>query len=89
MKEGRVTTMTRSGTFTAADWGDNRMADWVLSVLMLAGAGLSVGGIYLLRKGQNSKQGWLMIAAATVMFMNVAIWTIPVPDQAAIIDQPG
>lgn len=57
------------------------LADWVLSILMLAGAALLGGGIYLLRKGRNSKQGWLMLLAAAVMFMNVVIWTIPTPDQ--------
>lgn len=48
---------------------------------MLAGAALLGGGIYLLRKGRNRKQGWLMLLAAAVMFMNVVIWTIPTPDQ--------
>ncbi|SIN91903.1 hypothetical protein SAMN02745824_2297 [Parasphingorhabdus marina DSM 22363] len=59
------------------------MADWVLSVLMLAGAALLGGGIYLLVKGQNRKQGWLMLLASAVMFMNVVIWTIPTPNEAA------
>lgn len=53
------------------------MADWILSVLMLAGAGLLVGGIYLIRTGKNKKQGALMLVASAVMFANVAIWTIP------------
>lgn len=56
------------------------MADWVLSVLMLAGAGLLAGGIYLIRSGKNKKQGVLMLAASAVMFINVAIWTVPTAD---------
>lgn len=53
------------------------MADWVLSVLMLAGAGLLAGGIYLIGSGKNRKQGALMLVASAVMFINVAIWTVP------------
>ncbi|MEH6756843.1 MAG: hypothetical protein V7676_04975 [Parasphingorhabdus sp.] len=53
------------------------MADWILSVLMLAGAGLLAGGVYLIRTGKNKKQGALMLVASVVMFANVAIWTVP------------
>ena len=56
------------------------MTNLILSILMLAGAALLLGGIYILRKGNNRKQGWLMILAAAVMFANVGIWTIPVPE---------
>lgn len=56
------------------------MTNLILSILMLAGTALLVGGIYILRKGINRKQGWLMILAAAVMFANVGIWTIPVPE---------
>lgn len=58
------------------------MADWILSVLMLAGAGLLAGGIYLIRSGKNKKQGVLMLAASAVMFVNVAIWTVPTAEPA-------
>ena len=47
---------------------------------MLAGAALFAGGVYILRKGTNRKQGWLMLVAAAVMFANVGIWTIPTPE---------
>ena len=47
---------------------------------MLAGAALLAGGIFVLRKGVNKKQGWLMLVAAAVMFVNVGIGLIPVPD---------
>tara|TARA_R110000824_G_scaffold17309_1_gene70438 strand:+ start:10652 stop:10855 length:204 start_codon:yes stop_codon:yes gene_type:complete len=56
------------------------MSNLILSVLMLAGAALLAGGIYVLRKGINPKQGWLMLVAAAVMFANVGIWTIPTPE---------
>lgn len=57
----------------------HQMTNLILSVLMLAGAALLAGGIYMLRKGINRRQGWLMILAAAVMFANVGIWSIPVP----------
>jgi len=56
------------------------MTNLILSVLMLAGAALFAGGVYILRKGTNRKQGWLMLVAAAVMFANVGIWTIPTPE---------
>jgi len=56
------------------------MTNLILSVLMLAGAALLAGGIYMLRKGINRKQGWLMLVAAAVMFANVGIWTTPTPE---------
>jgi len=70
------------------------LADWILSVLMLAGAGLLAGGVYLIRTGKNKKQGVLMLVASAVMFANVAIWTVPTPGSETqaggqIPDQPN
>jgi predicted permease len=56
------------------------MSDLILSVLMLAGTALLAGGVFVLRKGVNKRQGWLMLVAAAVMFANVAIGMIPVPE---------
>ncbi|WP_339690370.1 hypothetical protein [uncultured Parasphingorhabdus sp.] len=56
------------------------MSNLILSVLMLAGTALLAGGVFVLRKGDNKKQGWLMLVAAAVMFANVGIGLIPVPD---------
>tara|TARA_R110001606_G_scaffold105716_3_gene230011 strand:- start:589 stop:792 length:204 start_codon:yes stop_codon:yes gene_type:complete len=56
------------------------MSNLILSILMLAGAALLAGGIYILRRGTNRKQGLLMLVAAAVMFANVGIWTIPTPE---------
>ena len=55
------------------------MTSLILSLLMLAGAALLAGGIYMVRKGINKRQGWLMLVADAVMFANVGIWSIPVP----------
>jgi len=49
----------------------------ILSILMLAGIALGIGGIYLIGWKRDTKRGWLMILAAMVMFMNVLIWTLP------------
>ena len=54
------------------------MSGTILSILMLAGIALGIGGIYLIGKKRLYKQGWLMIVAAMVMFMNVFVWTIPI-----------
>lgn len=58
----------------------NAMSELILSILMLAGTALLAGGVYVLRKGSNRKQGWLMLVAAAVMFANVGIGLIPVPE---------
>ncbi|HAF40833.1 MAG TPA: hypothetical protein DCG90_03580 [Sphingobium sp.] len=56
------------------------MAGTILSILMLAGALLTGGGIYTLLKRRDRKRGVLMILAGLVMFANVAITAIPGPD---------
>jgi len=53
------------------------MSGTILSILMLAGIALGIGGVTLIAK-KRAKQGWLMIIAAMVMFFNVAVWTVPV-----------
>ncbi|GEM_PF-1198978 len=54
------------------------MSGTILSVLMLAGLALSIGGLYLIGWRRDPKRGWLMLAAAMVMFGNVAILTMPI-----------
>ncbi|MBB6124381.1 LPXTG cell wall anchor domain-containing protein [Sphingobium subterraneum] len=51
--------------------------NFVLSVLMLAGFALVGGGVFLLTKKRQAKQGILMLIAAVVMFANVAVWVWP------------
>jgi LPXTG-motif cell wall-anchored protein len=51
-------------------------ASLILSVLMLAGFALAVGGGYMLVKRKGRRQGLLMLIAALVMWGNVAILTL-------------
>lgn len=53
------------------------MAGTILSILMLAGVALTFGGLYLIVRLRDRKRGALMLAAAVVMFFNVAIWIVP------------
>ena len=50
-----------------------------LSVAVLAAFALAIGGIYLLVKRKERKQGLLMLLCALVFFVNVLIWTLPTP----------
>jgi hypothetical protein len=47
-----------------------------LAIAMIAAFLLVLGGIRLVRDPQARSRGWLMIAAALVLVMNVTIWTI-------------
>jgi len=53
------------------------MGATILSILMLAGIALGAGGIHMIAKRREPRQGWLMIVAAMVMFANVLIWAMP------------
>jgi hypothetical protein len=55
------------------------MLAMTLSILMLAGIALGVGGLYLIIRRNDYKRGWLMILAAVVLFTNVAIMSMPIP----------
>jgi hypothetical protein len=48
-----------------------------LSIAVLAAFALAIGGLYLLIKRKERKQGLLMLLCATVFFVNVLIWTLP------------
>lgn len=61
--------------------------DLVLSIVMLAAAGMFAGAAWLWRKQGPVKQVWLMLLLGFVMLVNVAIWTIPTSDGTAPIDQ--
>jgi uncharacterized membrane protein len=54
------------------------MSGTILSILMLAGIALGIGGVYLIARKGDPKRGWLMIVAAMVMFFNVLVWTVPI-----------
>jgi len=48
----------------------------LLSIAILAAFALIAGGIWLVFKRGERKQGALMILAALVLFANVLIWTV-------------
>ena len=48
----------------------------LLSIAVLAAFALIGGGLFLLVKRKELKQGMLMLIAALVLFANVLIWTL-------------
>lgn len=58
------------------------MSDTIISVLMLTGAVLTGGAVYVFRNG-DKRRALLMLVAALVMFANVAIWLVPLKDVPA------
>jgi hypothetical protein len=53
------------------------MTNAILSIGMLTGFALLWGAWALWRRGGAGQKMWLMVAAALVVFANVAIWTVP------------
>ena len=51
----------------------------LLSIAVLAAFALAAGGIWLLARKRERKQGLLMLGAAIVLFLNVLIWALPPP----------
>ena len=47
-----------------------------MALAMIAAILLVLGGIRLIRRGENRQQGWLMLVAAMVLVGNVLIWTL-------------
>lgn len=54
------------------------MADFALSLTMLAALALLGGAVVLVRRGDR-KRALLMAVAALVALANVAIWSLPAP----------
>jgi len=50
----------------------------LLSIAMLAVFALCGGGVWILAKRREKKQGMLMLIAALVLLANVLIWVWPV-----------
>jgi hypothetical protein len=48
----------------------------LLSIAVIGAFALAGGGARLLIKGNDRKQGLLMLTAAAVLFVNVLIWTL-------------
>ncbi len=53
--------------------GSGGSSSWILSLAMVAVVALVGGGVRLLRGSQDQKRGWLMLAAAMVLFGNILI----------------
>jgi hypothetical protein len=53
------------------------MAGAFLSIAMIGGFALLWGAWRLWRRDGLGQKVWLMLAAALVLFTNVAIWTVP------------
>jgi hypothetical protein len=53
------------------------MVNIILSVGMLAGFALILGAWRMWVRDGLGQKVWLMIAAALVIFANVAVWTVP------------
>ncbi|HJU77815.1 MAG TPA: hypothetical protein VJ597_07815 [Sphingomicrobium sp.] len=51
-------------------------ASVALALAMIAAFLLTAGGIKLALDRQTRSRGWLMLAAAAVLVMNVMIWTV-------------
>lgn len=49
------------------------LAAILLSVLMIAAVVLAIGGVAVIRRGQNRRQGVLMLVCAAVLIGNVLI----------------
>jgi hypothetical protein len=54
-----------------------KMTSAILSIGMIAGFALLWGAWALWKRDGLGQKVWLMIAAALVMFANIAIWTVP------------
>lgn len=76
-----LTFRKRSPLFSRAQgWHKRRVmtgfAATLLSIAVVGSFALVVGGLYLLLKGRDRKQGTLMLIAALVLFGNVLVWTV-------------
>jgi Ca2+/H+ antiporter len=54
-----------------------KMISAILSIAMIAGFALLWGAWRLYRQTGIGQKVWLMVAAALIIFANIAIWTIP------------
>lgn len=59
------------------------MADFALSITMLASFALLAGGAVLWARRGERRKGLTMIAAGLVALANVAIWSLPTPQDIA------
>ena len=58
---------------------DSSVTALISSIAMIAAFVLGAGGMWLIVKRRETKQGVLMLVAALVILGNVLIWTMPMP----------
>ena len=63
------------------------MLSALLSIAMIAGFLLMYGAWKRWRRDGTSQQMWLMVAAALVIFANVAIWVVPDKQGKSLVDR--
>ncbi|WP_239804499.1 hypothetical protein [Croceicoccus hydrothermalis] len=64
------------------------MTDLVLSILVFAAAVFVFGAFVAWRRGDRKRAGLMTILAFALM-VNVAIWTVPTDNGAALVDTPA
>ena len=63
------------------------MLNLILSIAVFAGFLLLFGAWKRWRRDGVGQQMWLMIAAALVIFVNIAIWVVPNGEGNSLVDQ--
>ena len=65
------------------------VANLLLSLALLAGILLLFGAWKRYRRDGAGQQMWLMIAAALVIFVNIAIWVVPNEAGNSLVSRPS
>jgi hypothetical protein len=65
------------------------MANAILSIGMLAGCALFWGAWRLWKRDGLVQKAWLMVAAALVIFANIAIWAVPDEQGRTLLTEQG
>lgn len=65
------------------------MLNAILSIAMIAAFLLLFGAWKRWRRDGASQQMWLMVAAALVIFANIAIWVVPDKQGKSLVSEAG
>ena len=65
------------------------MLNLILSIAVFAGFLLLFGAWKRWRRDGVGRQMWLMIAAALVIFVNIAIWVVPNEAGNSLVSRPS
>jgi hypothetical protein len=63
------------------------MTDFVLSAATFTATLLLFGAWRVRKNGGTAQSMWLMIAASAVIFLNIALWIIPVENGKSLLNQ--